>query len=688
MGAKARRRRRAASRHRNVTYAAAAILVLGAAGVWFFGRGAPGPAPGDGNTGNSSQNTRSPSNSNQGDETRPPSVAQMLERFPLPEITPSRFRNASKSVAYVGTQACIDCHRDEHKSYLETTHSRSLADVDAATEPPDAEFFHELSGRHYRIYRDKAALRLREYIDDEDGKEVILADYPARYRLGSGNYGKMYLVKVDDFLIEAPVQWYPRLNSWGMSPGYEKDAHQQGFSREIGPGCLGCHAGRVDTIDGADLRLNVAEMAIGCERCHGPGALHVKERRAGRLIQGTVDDSIVNLRHLSRERQEDVCSQCHLSGSADVPVRGRAKSDFRPGMRLADFLVSFRVDRPDSAMTVSGQIEQMRLSRCYRESQSMTCATCHDPHAAPPAESEKLEHYRNKCLTCHTTESCGLTVEARLKQQKQDNCMTCHMPRGPTDIPHLSFTHHRVGIHTARAKEDKLTEADRLVPVSDISQLPEIERLRLAGLADNAFAGELAAGLNDESRDDPSYRELSLVFVNRGRKLLDDVRSRGLYDADIEVIYSHSQWRRDPDACIALARKVLQSQPLSPENRHSALSDLASTYFDQRQIDVAFPYLEELVTIERSEISLMLLGICHQQRGDLAEAARLINQAILDSPDRADLHVYLARVYERVGNSRDAWIHTQRARLLRLKVPQPQESGASEKRRRNRDSSF
>ena len=112
-------------------------------------------------------------------------------------------------------------------SYLQTTHSRSLAEVDVAHEPPDAEFFHELSGRHYRIYREGEALKLCEYIQDEHAKEVVLVDHAARYALGSGNYGRMYLVKIDDFLIEAPVQWYPRLSSWGMSPGYEKDPCQR-----------------------------------------------------------------------------------------------------------------------------------------------------------------------------------------------------------------------------------------------------------------------------------------------------------------------------------------------------------------------------------------------------------------------------------------------------------------------------
>jgi hypothetical protein len=647
-----------ASFRRKRVFYAAAILVLGTGLVWLLGYVAPRWI---------SDNRRKEEKE---EAAEPQSFAAQQDSFSLPEIAPSSFRNASKTVGYVGTHQCMECHRDEHQSYLKTTHSRSLAEVDVSQEPPSGEVHHELSGRQYRIYRQGETLRLRELIHDSNGREVVLVDHAARFALGSGNYARMYLVKVDDFLIEAPMTWYPRRNTWGMSAGYEKDAHQLGFSREIDSNCLSCHSGRVETIGGADLRLNVIEMAIGCERCHGPGALHVEERKAKLPIRGSIDDSIVNVRHLSREGQEDVCSQCHLSGSADVHVRGRSRGDFRPGMRMADFRVSYRIDKPESGMTVSGQIQQMRLSRCYLESKTMTCATCHNPHSLPD-ESEKLAYYRNKCLRCHQAESCGLPVKTRLEKEPQDYCIACHMPRGPTDIPHFSFTHHRVGIHAEQAQSDKLTEADQLVPVGDVSHLPEHERLRLLGLANDIFAGTLAGGLNDEVRDDPSYRALSMVFQNRGAQILEEVRSRGLRDPDVEAFFSRLNWRKNPERSISYAESALGSQHISPATRRSALYDLASSHFDQRRYGQAFPYLEELAKIERNEISLMLLGICHQKHGNLPEAVRLINEAILAAPDRADLHSYLASIYQEMGKSNDAESHLQLAKLLNLKVPQP-----------------
>lgn len=244
------------------------------------------------------------------------------------------------------------------------------------------------------------------------------------------------------------------------------------------------------------------------------------------------------------------------------------------------------------------------------------------------------------------------------------------MPRGPTEIPHFTFTNHRVGIHAGQPN-NRLRESDQLVPVMDVSYFPEHERKRLLGLANDLFATKLAGGLNDETRYDPFHRTLSKVFQNRARLLLEEVRSQGLRDSEIELFFSRLNWRKNPDLCIEYAESVLQSQHISPVTRKSALYNLASSHFDQGRYDQAFPYLEKLVKMERNEIPLMLLAICHQKKGNFPEAVHLIEEAIAASPDRADLHSYLASLYREMGKSKDVERHLQRAKLLRLKVPQP-----------------
>ena len=57
---------------------------------------------------------------------------------------------------------------------------------------------------------------------------------------------------------------------------------------------------------------------IDCERCHGPGSIHVKQRQNGSKVDTSkyIDYSIVNPAKLSIDEQFDVCQRCHLQGNA------------------------------------------------------------------------------------------------------------------------------------------------------------------------------------------------------------------------------------------------------------------------------------------------------------------------------------------------------------------------------------
>src|SRR5207249_7560166 len=202
---------------------------------------------------------------------------------------------------------------------------RSMAAVDPATEPADAVFDHARSKRRYQITRKDGKLWHRELLLTGGTEEIVLAEYPLKYAVGSGRYARTYLVEADGFLLESPVTWYAARQSWEMSPGYDRADHQ-GFERPVGEGCLGCHAGQAEAIGKSQNRMQIQEAAIGCERCHGPGSLHVEQHalRQGGAKGGDdnhsegVDYTIVNPRHLPRERAEAVCQQCHLHSAATV----------------------------------------------------------------------------------------------------------------------------------------------------------------------------------------------------------------------------------------------------------------------------------------------------------------------------------------------------------------------------------
>ncbi len=569
--------------------------------------------------------------------------------FPVPAFTETPYLNVGPEAHYIGIDACAECHRDNHKSYLMTAHSRALAKVDVQGEPPDAAFHHQASGRDYRVYRRDGQLRHEEVLRTSGGSEIARLDLPAKYVMGSGSFGRSYLVEADGFLQESPISWYSSKKKWDLSPGYNQAAHWS-FERPIRIGCLNCHAGRVQPADGSTHKMLIHEQAIGCERCHGPGSLHAEQHRTHQLAPGQADFSIVNPTKLSRPLLESICADCHLNGPAVVAHRGRGPTDFRPGRPLTDYRTDYRFDSGNEQMTVVGHIEQLRRSKCYQNADSLTCITCHDPHATERPKNP-VEFYRQKCLNCHADKGCSLDRSERRKQSPADNCVACHMPRGDTDIPHIAFTHHRIGIHRTRtpAAPDRVPA---LVPTDDDSQLSPADRERNLGLA------YVVAASNAE------YARYANAFRAHALSLLEGVSAAGLNDGATDQALAELLSKSDGERARRYARDALDTPDLQPEPRALALMLLASTEFDEHDYKAAITRLEELVRLRRFSEDWRVLGVSYLLDGRVQSAIRALEKSLAMRPFQPATCRALGEAYSRFGDPRRAREYQDKAKLL------------------------
>lgn len=380
----------------------------------------------------------------------PPAVADS----PPPDprlVFPTPFRNVKPDVRYVGDAKCTPCHDDICKSYHAHPMGRSADRVGerALVERFDAAAHNPSTVGPYELLVEWSEGKMRHRVRARGPDGRLLPEYvtTADIAIGSGTRGRSYLTVDKGAVWQTPISWFGPEARWDLSPGF--DLGGNGGRREVHADCLYCHVNQVQPVAQSVNRYHdpfpLGQAAIGCERCHGPGELHVAERTAGPSAD-RVDTSIVNPKHLSAELRAGICAQCHLQGEERVARRGRELSEYRPGLALEQFLTTF-VRHPDLADLHKsvGQFEQMHQSQCFIQSGgSLGCTSCHDPHAKPAA-ADKDRFYASRCLTCHTQSARDCSETMARRREKSDSCIECHMPRpSSSNIAHTSITDHQV----------------------------------------------------------------------------------------------------------------------------------------------------------------------------------------------------------------------------------------------------
>ncbi len=321
------------------------------------------------------------------------------------------------------------------------------------TTASSASYVNERLNRRFEVYSQDGNLFQSESGIDVDGKESFRTAHQIDWIIGAGVNGYGAILRKGNFLFQAPLSFYTQPMKWAPSPGYEFT--DLGFSRPITPGCIFCHSGRPNSVAGVNGRFGstpFSEVSIGCENCHGPGALHVKAVTAANAPSGKnparLTTAIVNPARLTPYLADNICMACHQTGDARVLKPGKTYQDIRPGRPLDETLSIMMIPPTREAPPTADHVEHyysMTLSRCYRASQGrLSCITCHDPHVEPSRE-DAPKYFAAKCLTCHTNQSCKLPTETRLQKSPPNDCIGCHMPKRDIQvISHSSATNHRI----------------------------------------------------------------------------------------------------------------------------------------------------------------------------------------------------------------------------------------------------
>lgn len=574
------------------------------------------------------------------------------------------FQNAVPGKAtYVGMNTCKNCHLNIYETFIQTgmgqswglaTKQKSAADYSVQK----ALVYDSINDLYYKPYWDGDSLTIMEYrLAGSD--TVHKRSEKVSYIVGSGQHTNSHIININGYLHQAPITFYTQKGKWDLAPGFEKGMNSR-FDRKIELECISCHNGYTELIEGSLNKYKNVQLGIDCERCHGPGSLHVADKQNGNIVDTATmtDYTIVNPKKLSIEQQNNLCQRCHLQGVA-VLNNGKSFYDFLPSNELHKTMNIFMPNYKgqEKNMIMASHVERMKMSNCYVNSGKMSCITCHNPHVS--VKFTPQEQYLNACKNCHGGKD-QCTEKLDVRNLKSDNCIECHMPKnGSIDIPHVAVTDHYIRRKPQVENKDEIVKflgmkcynndqvEDRMMARAFLEFYERYEQSK--PLIDSAFSYLKKSNINIEKDADGD--------VIRAYFLLDDFKRITNLAASLKANEVKDAWtcyrigeayfkQHNIQQSIEFLQQATKLKPLALDFQQK----LGAVLIEANNLAEAKKVYQFIATENpKYELAQSNLGFISMQEGNIPLAKMYLQRAVMLNPDHVQALINLSVVYHQSG---------------------------------------
>ncbi len=564
--------------------------------------------------------------------------------------------NRSDTVSYVGMETCRLCHADKHGTFIHTgmglsfdhaTRSKSAALFDA-----HALVYDSASNFYYKPFWQGEHLMIMEF-RLEDGDTIHKRTERIDYIIGSGQHTNSHLLQVNGYMYQAPITFYTQKQQWDLAPGMSGGFNSR-FSRVIEAECMTCHNGLPELVSGSVNKYAKVPTGIDCERCHGPGGLHVARVSNGIVVDTAtdIDYSIVNPRHLSVELQNQLCMRCHLQG-VNVLNTGSSFFDFKPGDHISDHWNVFLpvYDGANDKFLMASQADRMLQSKCYLQTQQLSCITCHNPHIT--VKDTPRDAFNVSCRNCHNTPDRSCSAPIAERNSNLDDCSSCHIPKsGSVDIPHVSISDHKISIPGRSVKQGAGTFQGLKCLTDDDPSPLTMARGYLhyfeAFSKDKAFLDSSAAYIRKTGKVNDEVRMVQIHLYYLQNDMQAIVRTADALDEDALDAWTAYRigeaytTRGDHPQAVRYFSMAAEQQPLNPD---FVFKLATAQVFTGNTREGEKGYRTILQEHPKYEKAWNNLGVLLMARGDLQAAEPCFREAIALNPDYLTARVKLTELY-------------------------------------------
>jgi predicted CXXCH cytochrome family protein len=466
--------------------------------------------------------------------------------------------------AYVGSAACTGCHAAEAEAWSGSDHAKAWtlpSDATVLGDFDDTTFEH--GGQTTRFFREGGG-----FFIETEGSDGVRRAYPVVGVAGVDPLQQYLLSPVPGRTQAYDIAWDVKARRW--YPVFPNDPsppgdgfHWTGPYKSWEARCAECHAtGYTRNYAPASRTYapKVAEIGVGCEACHGPGAAHIdwaKSPDARISTPGLTATGLTAALAASAATEIGQCATCHSRREAHGdgnPVPGTPYHEaftlslLREGLYHADGSILDEVFEGGSFLQSKMYARGVRCTDCHephagtlRAKGNAVCTQCHSPAGNPrfptllPALYDDPAHHFHEagtegaeCRACHMLPRTYMGVDVRydhgLRIPRPDlaaatgapnACTSCHTDRDATwaaaevatRFPNSGNRGAHFSTVLAAARGSPAAQADALLALGADPEALGIVRataLDLLALVANEAAADRAAPLLDDP--DPLVR--------------------------------------------------------------------------------------------------------------------------------------------------------------------------------------
>ena len=385
--------------------------------------------------------------------------------------------------AYVGSNACEECHQDRHDTWHVTFH-RTMTQ-DATDQSVVADFDNrtfEYEGVMSRFTKEGGTFFVETLGPSGQREKLQVVRTVGSRRI------QQYVIKTGDRHLRIPLAWNIEEKRWFHLNGGFLHPDGTDFNEHTtlwDANCIFCHNTKARPgFDWNQKTFNsrVAQLGIGCESCHGPGADHIARQSSTfkNLVvryAGDGDNSIVNPSKLPPDRQVQVCGHCHgqrvpkplerikeFLSAGDPYTAGDDLSQYTEPIKLGDTLYdldfSQRFWRDGTPRLSAYEYQALSMTPDFQKG-GLTCIGCHNVHGGDPRGMiSPGMRTKQACLQCHN--EIGNDIPAHTKHTASSSgsdCYSCHMPKIVYGVLTVHPTHRIQSPDPSRAWQYKMPEA-------------------------------------------------------------------------------------------------------------------------------------------------------------------------------------------------------------------------------------